>query len=48
MHQYGVSLETIRWVQGAVEKSGTHGKPKLPPLLKASKYRGQRKRSFAR
>jgi 4,5-dihydroxyphthalate decarboxylase len=34
MHQYGVSLETIRWVQGAVEKSGTHGKPKLPPLLK--------------
>jgi 4,5-dihydroxyphthalate decarboxylase len=32
-HEYGVNLETIRWVQGAVEKSGGHGAPKVPPLL---------------
>lgn len=33
MHQYGVNLDTIRWVQGAVEKTGTHGKPHaLAPL----------------
>jgi 4,5-dihydroxyphthalate decarboxylase len=34
MHQYGVDLETIRWVQGAVEKAGSHGTPHAPPLLK--------------
>jgi 4,5-dihydroxyphthalate decarboxylase len=33
-HEYGVDLGTIRWVQGAVEKSGSHGKPHAPPLLK--------------
>jgi 4,5-dihydroxyphthalate decarboxylase len=33
-HQYGVDLSTIRWVQGAVEKSGAHGQPNAPPLLK--------------
>ena len=33
MHQYGVELDAIRWVQGAVEKTGTHGKPHaLAPL----------------
>jgi 4,5-dihydroxyphthalate decarboxylase len=32
-HQFGVDLSTIRWVQGAVEKAGTHGKPHAPPLL---------------
>ena len=32
-HEYAVNLETIRWVQGAVEKSGSHGAPKVPPLL---------------
>jgi 4,5-dihydroxyphthalate decarboxylase len=32
-HQYGVDLSTIRWVQGAVEKSGAHGDPNAPPLL---------------
>lgn len=33
MHQYGVNLESLRWVQGAVEKTGTHGKPHaLAPL----------------
>jgi 4,5-dihydroxyphthalate decarboxylase len=33
-HQYGVDLSTIRWVEGAVEKSGRHGNPSAPPLLK--------------
>jgi 4,5-dihydroxyphthalate decarboxylase len=32
-HEYGVNLETIRWVQGAVEKPGSHGSPQVPPLL---------------
>jgi 4,5-dihydroxyphthalate decarboxylase len=32
-HQFGVDLSSIRWVQGAVEKAGTHGKPHAPPLL---------------
>ena len=32
-HQFGVDLSTIRWVQGAVEKAGTHGSPHAPPLL---------------
>lgn len=33
-HQYGVDLSTIRWVEGAVDKSGRHGNPSAPPLLK--------------
>jgi 4,5-dihydroxyphthalate decarboxylase len=32
-HQFGVDLSTLRWVQGAVDASGTHGKPHAPPLL---------------
>jgi 4,5-dihydroxyphthalate decarboxylase len=32
-HQFGVDLSTLRWVQGAVEDVGTHGKPHAPPLL---------------
>lgn len=32
-HQFGVDLDTIRWVEGAVEKAGTHGRPHAPPLL---------------
>jgi len=34
-HQFGVDLSTIRWVQGAVEKSGAHGRPHAPALLRA-------------
>jgi 4,5-dihydroxyphthalate decarboxylase len=34
MHQFGVDLGTIRWVQGAVETGGTHGHPHAPPLLR--------------
>ena len=33
-HQFGVDLSSIRWVQGAVEDTGTHGKPHAPPLLR--------------
>jgi 4,5-dihydroxyphthalate decarboxylase len=33
-HEYGVDLEKIRWVQGAVEKAGSHGAPHALPLLK--------------
>ena len=32
-HEYGVDLDTVRWVQGAVEKGGSHGRPHAPPLL---------------
>jgi 4,5-dihydroxyphthalate decarboxylase len=32
-HQFGVDLSGVHWVQGAVEKAGTHGKPHAPPLL---------------
>jgi len=34
-HQFGVDLDSIRWVQGAVEDSGTHGKPHAPALLRS-------------
>jgi 4,5-dihydroxyphthalate decarboxylase len=34
MHEYCVDLDTVRWVQGAVEKGGSHGRPHAPPLLK--------------
>lgn len=30
---YGVDLSGVQWVQGAVEKAGTHGKPPAPPQL---------------
>lgn len=33
MHQFGVAIETIRWVQGAVESGGSHGHPHALPLL---------------
>jgi len=34
VHQFGVDLETIRWVQGSVEDTGTHGRPHAPALLR--------------
>lgn len=30
---YGVDLSDVRWIQGAVEKPGTHGDPPAPPQL---------------
>jgi 4,5-dihydroxyphthalate decarboxylase len=36
-HQFGIDLDTIRWVEGAVEKSGAHGKPHAPPLLRPAR-----------
>src|SRR5262249_6613783 len=34
MHQFNVDLATIRWVEGAVEKPGAHGRPHAPTLLR--------------
>ena len=33
-HQFDVDLGTIRWVQGSVEDTGSHGKPHAPALLR--------------
>jgi 4,5-dihydroxyphthalate decarboxylase len=33
-HEYGVNLDSVTWVQGAVEKAGSHGTPHALPLLK--------------
>ncbi len=33
-HQFGVDLSAVRWIEGAVEKGGTHGRPHAPPLLR--------------
>jgi 4,5-dihydroxyphthalate decarboxylase len=33
-HQFGVDIDTIRWVQGAVETGGAHGNPHTLPLLR--------------
>ena len=30
---YGVDLSNVQWVQGAVEKAGSHGRPPAPPKL---------------
>ena len=30
---YGVDLSDVTWVQGAVDKAGSHGDPHAPPLL---------------
>jgi 4,5-dihydroxyphthalate decarboxylase len=30
---YGVDLSGVQWIQGAVEKPGTHGSPPAPPKL---------------
>ena len=34
---YGVDLATVEWVEGAVEKGGTHGTPSAPPLLRPAR-----------
>ena len=34
---YGVDLSSIRWIQGALNKPGSHGKPTTMPLLKPVK-----------
>jgi len=36
-HQFNVDLESIRWVQGAVEKPGSHGRPHAPALLQSAR-----------
>jgi 4,5-dihydroxyphthalate decarboxylase len=34
MHEYGVDLTGVRWLQGATNKPGPHGNPTVMPLLK--------------
>jgi len=34
-HEYGVDLSQVRWVQGALKKTGAHGRPTVAPLLRA-------------
>ena len=34
MHQFGVDIDKIHWVQGAVETGGSHGNPHALPLLR--------------
>jgi 4,5-dihydroxyphthalate decarboxylase len=36
-HEYGVDFSKVTWVQGAMEKAGTHGTPSAPDLLKPVK-----------
>jgi 4,5-dihydroxyphthalate decarboxylase len=36
-HQFGVNLDAVQWVQGAVEKTGAHGRPHAPPLLRPAR-----------
>ena len=42
MHQFGVDLDKIHWVQGAVESGGAHGNPHALPLLKPVKIEQNR------
>jgi len=37
MHQYGVDLTSIRWVEGATNEAGRHGDPSAPALLKPAR-----------
>lgn len=39
VHQYGVDPSTIHWVEGAINKSGRHGDPSAPPLLKPARIK---------
>lgn len=39
-HEYGVDLETIHWVQGAMNHQGSHGDPHVLPLLKPIRIEG--------
>jgi 4,5-dihydroxyphthalate decarboxylase len=42
MHQFGVDIDTVNWVQGAVESSGTHGHPHALPLLRPARIEQNR------
>ena len=47
-HQFGVDIDTIQWVQGAVETAGTHGNPHALPLLKPARIEQNRSGRLAR
>ena len=35
--EYGVDFSNVEWVQGAMNETGTHGKPAAPPLIKPTR-----------
>ena len=35
--EYGVDFSNVEWVQGAMNETGSHGKPTAPPLIKPAK-----------
>ena len=35
--EYGVDFSNVEWVQGAMNETGSHGKPAAPPLIKPTK-----------
>jgi 4,5-dihydroxyphthalate decarboxylase len=35
--EYGVDFSNVEWVQGAMNETGSHGKPAAPPLIKPAK-----------
>jgi len=43
MHQYGVDLSGIRWVEGAINEAGRHGDPSAPALLKPARIEHDQK-----
>jgi len=43
MHQYGVDLTSIRWVEGATNEAGRHGDPSAPALLKPARIEHDQK-----
>jgi 4,5-dihydroxyphthalate decarboxylase len=43
VHQYGVDLSTIRWVEGAINEPGRHGDPSAPALLKPARIEHDQK-----
>jgi 4,5-dihydroxyphthalate decarboxylase len=33
-HEYGVDLDSVRWIQGAINSAGAHGSPTVPAMLR--------------
>ncbi len=42
MHQFGVDIDAIHWVEGAVETGGGHGQPHALPLLRPARIEQNR------
>ena len=48
MHQFGVNIDSIHWVQGAVETGGSHGNPHTLPLHSPRRHRAEPHRTATR